>query len=51
VYTIQEIERELVGPFVDFITALAILYLFYSLGIKKVRAEGSQRNLIKTLNG
>ena len=43
VYTLLEFEKELFSPFLDLLTSLGILYLSYSLGIKKVRAEAKQR--------
>ena len=43
VYTLLEFEKELLSPFLDLLTSLGILYLSYSLGIKKVRAEANQR--------
>ncbi len=43
VYTLLECEKELLSPFLDLLTSLGILYLSYSLGIKKVRAEANQR--------
>ena len=43
IYYVLEFEKEVVSPFLDLMSSLAILYLFYSLGIKKIRAEQSQR--------
>ena len=39
VYEMLEFEREILGPIIDALTVFAILYLLYSLGIKKVKAE------------
>lgn len=43
IYTLFEFEKELLAPFLDLMTSLGILYLSYSLVIKKVRAEVNQR--------
>lgn len=43
IYTSFEFEKQLLAPFLDLLTSLGILYLSYSLGIKKVRAEVNQR--------
>ena len=38
-----QFEREIISPIVDALIAFGILYLFYSLGIKKVKAESNLR--------
>lgn len=43
VYTMLEFEREILGPIIDAFTVFGILYLLYSLGIKKVKAEATMK--------
>ena len=39
IFGMQEFERQILAPFFDFICSLGILFLFYSLGKKKKKAE------------
>ena len=43
---IYNIERKIVWPIIDFSMALAMLYLFYSLGLKTVKLENQGKNNI-----
>lgn len=44
VNNLYDIERKIVWPIIDFTMALAMLYLFYSLGLKTVNLENQGKN-------
>lgn len=45
---LYDIERKIVWPIIDFTMALAMLYLFYSLGLKTVNLENQGKNNMRS---